>query len=270
LASGPAGVATTPDKQKLAHDMHLFPRGAHAGNFFHHLFEVLDYRQTRRSQAWGDQVAAEVVLRGFERKWVTPVMGLIRDVLATPLPATAPSLALNLLAPQACVKELAFVFPLSDIDPDRLTAVFDRHDLSLPRDVIDHQLQRLDFIISGGFLRGFIDLVFRWQDRYYLVDWKSNWLGDTYADYAADRINAVMVEDYYFLQYHLYVLALDQFLRQRLPTYAYERDFGGVYYLFIRGVRSNRNAASGIFYDRPQAGLLRDLRRLLLKKGTHK
>jgi ATP-dependent exoDNAse (exonuclease V) beta subunit len=77
-----------------------------------------------------------------------------------------------------------------------------------------------------GFMRGFIDMVFRHEERYYLVDWKSNHLGDGYESYHARRLVTPMQEELYSLQYHIYTLALHQYLRWRLPAYRYERHFG--------------------------------------------
>ncbi len=259
----PIGHGPRQAAEKLADDVHLFPRGAHTGNLFHRLFEILDYRQTAMPN-WHSRVSAELVQFGFESEWLRPVTRLIGNVLATPLPSSAAPFTLNQIAPAACVKEMAFAFPLKRLSPEKLAAVFRRHDLPLSSEDVDHQLKQLQFKISGGYLRGFIDLVFHIQGRYWLLDWKSNHLGDSYADYDPARIRSVMAADYYFLQYHLYTVALDQYLRLRLPGYAYESDFGGVYYLFIRGMRPENEADGGIYFDRPHPELIAALRRLLL------
>src|SRR5512133_389059 len=77
-----------------------------------------------------------------------------------------------------------------------------------------------------------------------------------------------MVSHHYILQYHLYVLALHRYLEHRLPGYAYERDFGGVYYLFLRGLGAEHCRRTGIWFDRPP---LRLVERLLavFDTGTH-
>src|SRR5690606_33990616 len=97
----------------------------------------------------------------------------------------------------------------------------------------------LDVVAGGarwsGFLRGFIDLVFEHGGRYYLLDWKSNHLGDTVRHYAAGALATAMRRHAYPLQASLYTLALHRWLRRRLPAYDYDRDFGGVFYVFLRG-----------------------------------
>ena len=121
---------------------------------------------------------------------------------------------------------------------------------------------RLGFIPLRGFLRGFVDLVFRHDERYYLVDYKGNHLGSRASDYTPDALRAAMARGQYFLQYHLYALALHRYLGRRVKGYDYERHFGGVYYLFIKGM-GPALGASGIFFERPPLGRLGALARLL-------
>ncbi len=251
---------------KRADAMHQFPKGAHTGNFFHRLFEVLDYRPSGQGER-GARVAAELTHFGFDPKWQRPVARLVENVLATPLPSTPTPFPLNRLKPQDCVKEMPFGFPLRPVKAEQLGTVFSHRHPPLFDEDLGRWLKKLNFTISGGYLRGFIDLVFRFQGRYFLLDWKSNHLGDSGTDYHPKRIRTVMAEEYYFLQYHLYVLALDRFLRLRLPGYDYESDFGGVYYLFIRGMPPEGDPGGGIFFDRPEHGLVEALRVQLVKTG---
>src|SRR5205085_686593 len=92
-----------------------------------------------------------------------------------------------------------------------------------------------------------------------IVDYKSNWLGRAFSDYAPERLIAPMREHHYFLQYHLYALALHRYLALRLPSYDYERCFGGVYYLFVRGMGPQPARGTGVFFDRPKYALLESL-----------
>ena len=98
-----------------------------------------------------------------------------------------------------------------------------------------------------GFLTGFVDLVAEHDGRYWVLDWKSNHLGDTLEDYHDEALHAAMVHHDYVLQYHLYVLALHRHLRSRLPDYAPERHLGGVCYVFLRGAAQGRT--TGMFHD---------------------
>lgn len=104
-------------------------------------------------------------------------------------------------------------------------------------------------------LKGFIDLVFRHEGRYYLLDYKSNWLGESAEAYTREAMAAAMQSHRYDLQYQLYTLALHRYLRHRIAGYDYERHFGGVIYLFLRGVEAD-NSQQGIFTTRPDAALI--------------
>ncbi|HVM97608.1 MAG TPA: PD-(D/E)XK nuclease family protein, partial [Candidatus Acidoferrales bacterium] len=126
-----------------------------------------------------------------------------------------------------------------------------------------NRLAQIDFSALSGFLRGFIDLVFEHDGRWYVVDYKSNRLGRTPQDYAPDRLPPVMMSHHYVLQYHLYVVALHRYLNQRLPRYDYERHFGGVYYLFLRGMAPRYARGNGVYYDRPPRRLIERLTSLL-------
>ena len=98
-------------------------------------------------------------------------------------------------------------------------------------------------------LKGYIDLVFRRDGRYYIVDWKSNYLGASLEDYTRERLSIVMEREFYTLQYHIYAVALHRFLELRLTDYQYDAHFGGVYYLFLRGM--GPAGGHGVLFDRP-------------------
>jgi DNA helicase/exodeoxyribonuclease V, beta subunit (EC 3.1.11.5) len=113
----------------------------------------------------------------------------------------------------------------------------------------------LDFMQVRGMLKGFIDLVFRHEGRYYLLDYKSNWLGEDSTAYTQEAMASAMQTHRYDLQYQLYTLALHRYLRHRIADYDYERHFGGVIYLFLRGV-DREYPRQGIFSTRPDGELI--------------
>jgi len=115
---------------------------------------------------------------------------------------------------------------------------------------------------AEGFLKGFIDLIFEFNGRFYIVDWKSNSLGHRVEDYDVAAMRREITERSYDLQYHLYTGALDKFLRARLAGYDYEKHFGGVRYIFLRGVTPEKPEL-GIFHARPTAGKITQLSALL-------
>jgi exodeoxyribonuclease V beta subunit len=152
------------------------------------------------------------------------------------------------------------------VSPRALADVFEHHATDLS-DAYKQKLAALDFAPLRGFLRGFIDLVFEHNGRYFVVDYKSNHLGPHPADYAPSELVAPMEDHHYYLQYHLYVVALDRYLGARLKDYDYQRHFGGVYYLFLRGMAPSNPGGFGLFYDRPSAALTQALVTLFEGEG---
>ncbi|MCU7808041.1 MAG: exodeoxyribonuclease V subunit beta, partial [Candidatus Thiodiazotropha sp. (ex Semelilucina semeliformis)] len=119
----------------------------------------------------------------------------------------------------------------------------------------------------NGFMKGFVDLIFEADGRYYLADYKSNWLGSSIEDYHQTAMQAAMVSHSYPLQYTIYTLALHRYLAVRLPDYDYERHFGGVYYLFLRGMRPQRGPAFGVVEERPSLEFVLALDNLMKEAG---
>ena len=110
-------------------------------------------------------------------------------------------------------------------------------------------------------LKGFIDLIFEHQGRYYILDYKSNHLGEQLENYQPDTLAQAMLEHRYDLQYQLYTLALHRLLASRLPNYDYQQHFGGVFYLFLRGMRAGV-ADHGVFQYRPEQPLVEAMDRI--------
>ena len=111
-----------------------------------------------------------------------------------------------------------------------------------------------------------MDMAFCSGGRFYLVDWKSNHLGNQVSDYGQGAVARVMRDNFYVLQYHLYCLALHLYLGARLPGYRYDSHFGGVYYFFLRGVDPASGPEYGIYRDRPPEGLITDLAAKLIAR----
>src|SRR4030095_15920390 len=131
----------------------------------------------------------------------------------------------------------------------RLRAAFSVHrSVEFPT-ALHEALEQLDFVPVRGAMKGFIDLVFEREGRFYLADWKSNFLGLDLEVYGHSELPEVMTRELYVLQYHLYTVALDRYLAFRLPEYEYNTHFGGVYYLFLRGMSPDNGSKHGGFLD---------------------
>ena len=223
---------------------HQFPRGASPGTFLHGLFEELDFTQPVAAQ-W---VSEKLQSGGFDPHWQPTIGAWIDTVLQAPL--TDSGVALCELTAKDKQVEMAFYIPIeSPLQAEKLDALI-RH-----YDPLSADCPPLDFRDVRGMLKGFIDLVFRHDGRYYLLDYKSNWLGESSDAYTREAMAGAMQSHRYDLQYQLYTLALHRYLRHRIADYDYQRHFGGVIYLFLRGVEPG-NPEQGIYTTRPDAELV--------------
>ena len=218
---------------------HHFPRGAAPGTFLHGLFESIDFTELPDRVWLEDQLQHN----GYPSDWLPVLEQWIERVLHTPL--NAEGLTLSAIKSSERLIEMEFYLPINNL----LTAA-DLDDLLRQHDSLSLQAAPLDFRQVRGMLKGFIDLVFRWQGKYYLLDYKSNWLGDSHAAYTPEAMAQAMIGHRYDLQYQLYTLALHRYLQHRLPDYHYEQHFGGVFYLFLRGMDGS-SPDNGIFATRP-------------------
>ncbi len=243
-----AGVGEVVEEPQLT--PHQFPRGAAPGTFLHSLFEELDFTQPV-PEGW---MAEKLQLSGFDAQWAPVLTDWLGGVLKTRLPG--PDIALNQLAARDKQVEMAFYLPIAQLlTAERLDALIRQYD------PLSADTPPLDFLQVRGMLKGFIDLVFRHEGRYYLLDYKSNWLGEDREAYTRPAMEQAMRAHRYDLQYQLYSLALHRYLRHRLADYDYDRHFGGVIYLFLRGM-DGQEGGQGIFTTRPVRPLIDGLDQL--------
>lgn len=239
-------------------DMFSFPRGTSAGAVLHDLFEHLDFTE-RDDNTIQALIAAKLKAHGFEDRWVGAVYDMVRRVLEVPLTGEPDGLRLQWVPPADRLNELEFYFPLQRLSGSRLREVFGLCLGSSQNAAVPSAIERLQFRPLEGFMKGFMDLVFRFGERFYLVDWKSNFLGSRLDDYAQEALQKAMTEHFYHLQYHLYVVAIHKYLAARLPGYRYDSHFGGVFYLFLRGVDPVGGSAYGIYRHRPSEATIEAL-----------
>jgi len=239
-----------------------FPRGRRAGTALHELFETVDF-SLQLDEPARQLVREKLAQFGFETGWLEPVLQMIRDVLSTPLDPNDAAFSLSSLPGARRLHELEFSFPLDLLTSKRLRAAFAVHRSLKFLAALPEALEQLDFVPVRGAMKGFIDLVFERDGRFYLADWKSNFLGGELEAYGQAPLREVMMKELYVLQYHLYAVALDRYLAFRIPEYQYRTHFGGVYYLFLRGMSPQRGSEYGVFRDRPPEALIRELSRCL-------
>jgi len=232
--------------------VHAFPRGAAPGTFLHDLLEWAAREGFAAVAADPVRLAGEVgrrlAPRGWEA-WQAPLTDWLRTLITTPLPL--PDGGACALADAAALSpELEFWLSAGRVDTPALDALVRAHTLDgAARPALEPR--RL-----SGMLKGFIDLVFEHDGRYYVVDYKSSWLGPTEAAYTPEAMRAAVLEERYELQYVLYLFALHRQLRARLPGYDYDRHVGGAAYVFLRGIDA---PSRGVHVERPPRALIEAL-----------
>ena len=237
-----------------------FPRGTRAGTMIHGIFERIGFQDPDSSENQAI-IRQDLKKYGLGEKWAPALSKMIREVLTTPLPVDG-ALRLQWLPKERRVHEMPFFYPIRPLTPQAMADLFrNAGQAGWVSDRIAATFEALSFLPTQGVLTGVMDLVFEWEDRFYLCDWKSNDLGPDPSDYREERILEEMALHRYHLQYGLYALALHRYLTQKLPTYDYETHFGGVMYLFIRGMSPESGSGYGIYFDRPKWELVREMER---------
>jgi exodeoxyribonuclease V beta subunit len=212
-----------------------FPRGTRPGTCLHQILQELDFCDLENRAKIVSRNLRAFSIHGFDEV----ICDMVQKTVSVPLETARPDFTLSRIAVAARLPEMEFYFPISAVTPAKLAQAFTEHRAHFAG-VIPSTIDRLKFRPMSGFMKGFIDLVFEYEERFYLVDWKSNWLGATPDAYASAAIEAEMARRFYNLQLSIYTVALHRLLRARKPGYDYEQHFGGAYYLFLRGIEPAR------------------------------
>ena len=232
-------LAAVPTNLEVSLALAQFPKGAKAGLFFHDLLEHWSW--SGDPKPW---VQTQLTQHQFDReRWQEPLTQWLAELPKVDLGG----FGMGDWGPKDQWAELEFIYPVKSLTADRLANFFAK----VPGyEAYGAQLKTLGFATLTGYLKGFVDLVFRFQGRYYLADYKSNHLGNQAVLYREEALNEVMGSSHYHLQSWVYAWALHQHLSRRLPDYSYKTHFGGVYYLFLRAMEPGSQA--GVHWRRPE------------------
>lgn len=198
--------------EKDADDVSGLPGGATTGNMLHQMLEKLDYSEDIKPDN-------EVIKRNVRRYYGS----LKEDILERydELSAAVIKRVLNTHLKEAGIA----IGGLKEED----------------------RIHESEFYLKSGihYINGLIDMVFRKDGKYYILDWKSNKL-----DYFSGELFNKAVEETYGMQFEIYQLAFIQYLQSVMgKSFDYDKHFGGVYYIYLRGLKENDE--SGIYYSKP-------------------
>ena len=244
--------------------IHRFPRGPNPGTFLHGLLELAGnegFAQLASAEACVQWLRPRCLRRGLG-DWVKPLSEWLSALITRALPLAGDQAVFSLaqLPRGQYQPEMEFLFAASGVDVRALDELVQRAIIpGAPRPPLPPE--RLN-----GLFKGYMDLVLEWDGRYYVIDYKSNWLGADAGAYSTAAMQAAVLEHRYDLQYVFYVLALHRQLRARLPGYDYDRHVGGALYWFVRGAEAQN---AGIWHDRPPRALIESLDQLFAGEMTH-
>ncbi len=235
-----------------------FPGGPNTGTCWHEIFEQIDFQND-----------IEIISKVVKEKLLN--YGLLKDVdeaeqnsrlqLAISMVNNVinhkfnevDQFSLNLIPRKDRLNEMEFHFSLNISNIHLFAKAINEYAESIG--ITKFPISELKSI-SSGFMCGFIDLVFRYNSRYYIVDWKSNKINGTNSDFTPNGMLSEIGKNFYHAQYLIYCIALTKFLKLHIKNFNYDKDFGGVYYIFLRGVNENGN---GVFYEKPSKELISQL-----------
>jgi exodeoxyribonuclease V beta subunit len=214
------------DYESVIKDAHTLPANHETGLLVHHILEKVNFKDFKHLK---DANEAIPLIHPFVKKtafkeWESVIAHLILHVLKTPLSTQLEHFCLADLAPNQLYREMPFVFPYQKGDG----------------------IEEVDF--KEGLIKGVIDGLFYYQGFYYLLDWKTNWLGTQDEAYHVSSLQTAMQEHAYFLQAAIYTEAIKRYL-QLVDERPFEKCFGGAFYLFLRGIPSGKRA--GIYHFMP-------------------
>ena len=255
-----------------------FSRGSAAGSFLHKLLEIVLSRndvnkedQNSIYQFVNSQLKYDyyhlISNQGNEK--ICALASWLNNILnANLLPESSKNdhLKLSDLTPDNCARELDYYLPCKDFKVKVLNKLCHEFYAKVVKDNnLSHIPDLPDLKKSNfkGFMKGSLDLVAKFTtkqgDKFFMIDYKSNYLGDSFGDYTQDSILKSIFEARYDVQILFYSLALYRFLKCTLHDFLYEKDFGGVMYLYLRGMNSNNTVSPGQFYVRPSEELIKRL-----------
>jgi exodeoxyribonuclease V beta subunit len=224
-------------------------KGADTGNLLHDILEQVDFH----SPDWDS--AAVVALskyKALDDNEVKAVFEWLENCLKTPL---INNFCLADLEVHQTIREAEFYFPMPHLKVRYVAKILQEYRQHVQKDKgwPALSISMADIPELSGMMHGFIDLIFEYDGKYYVADYKSTHLGDSSRDYNTEKLHENNQHHLYDLQYLLYSLALHKYLKQQLSDYSFEAHFGGVFYLYLRGMspeNQHSGESSGVFFDK--------------------
>lgn len=202
------------------------PSNAEIGLIFHSILEKINFSTIAEFNL--DQIKQFILpfLQSSEyEEWLNIIADIIIKTLKSPIKIDGTNFTLAQLQDDQIFKEMEFVYYINEND----------------------NFSKIEKTDNTGYLQGVVDLIFYHNDKYYILDWKSNWLGNSSDDYSQEKIKFAMTQHHYDLQALIYTQALEKYLKIVDPR-PFNQIFGGAIYVFLRGIDDKGN---GIYHFNP-------------------
>ncbi|VFP83771.1 exodeoxyribonuclease V subunit beta [Buchnera aphidicola] len=231
-------------------NIHNFPIGKEYGIYLHDILKKIKFNKNNNIK----KIINELNFLSLSQKWINKLFIWICNIISKPIDNK--NLSLDQIKQNEYLKEVKFTISIKKyININQLNIIIKNDD------PLSKKCKNINFENISGVLTGTIDLIFIWKDKYYIIDYKSNWLGPNYDSYNTNNIQKEIIKYRYDIQYQIYSLAVHRYLKKKIKNYDYNLHFGGVFYLFIRALNKKNN--SGIFFIKPSYFLIYNLDNLL-------
>ncbi len=232
-------------------DSFFLPKGKNIGNFFHKILEKINFLNSLDN----DIILYYMLKFNISKIWFFCIKRILFNFLNVKL---FNNISINNKKISFFYKEFDFFLPIiNSFNFKEFNKIITQYNC-ISKLNQNFKLNKNNFT---GFLNGVIDLLCIYNNKYFIIDYKTNWLGYKYIDYINKKLYKIIILHRYDIQYLLYTLALHNYLKLNLKTYNYNINFGGIYYIFLRGLLlDNKNYSfTGIFYTKPRYSLIKKL-----------
>jgi len=232
-----------------------FPKGANAGTCLHWILENLDFQKPVTEQT--EVIESGLTRYGIDLTWLDVTVQWMQQVIDCNLVAESndkipdqlenpPTVnkelsawSLKDITQSNCLVEMEFYFNFKKLTSEVISNALQMMGLKGMHFGQFMQMQSSETGLSG-IVKGFIDLTVQHKGKYYVLDYKSNYLGDDFRLYNRANLAVSMSDHHYEVQALIYTLALHRWLKTRLPDYDYNTHVGGALYLFLRGMQNSQ------------------------------
>ncbi|QJC36270.1 exodeoxyribonuclease V subunit beta [Enterobacteriaceae endosymbiont of Donacia cincticornis] len=230
-----------------------FPIGKNIGIIIHKILEKLDFTK-KISRSF---IKKELIEKNIDSNWHIMITNWFNHMLNIPIGKN--KIILHQINNHEKKTEFKFCLSIKkNFSSIKYNNIINKYD------IISSKLSKLKFETISGFLSGIIDLIFLWKNKFYIIDYKSNWLGYNSKDYEKNNLEKDICLNRYDIQYHFYTLALHKYLKYRIKDYNYSKCFGGIIYLYIRGLNQEIKKYNGVWETKPSSNLINKLNNLFL------